>query len=219
MVSATSYTDFGLFTCNEDFGEDVTDLFNYLTGYSLQHDYRKLLVAPVNMRERMVALIEREADYGRDGYLIFKMNQLVDPKIIQALYRASQAGVRCDLIVRGVCCLRPNVPGVSDNIRVTSIVGRFLEHSRAYYFRNGGADEIYLGSADMMPRNLLRRVEVLFPVEDPALRAQLREILATYLADNVKARVLLPDGRYARVTARPGEPRVVAQAVFLPTRR
>jgi len=147
------------------------------------------------------------------------MNALDDPKIIQALYRASRAGVRVDLLVRGICCLRPGVPGVSDNIRVTSIVGRFLEHSRAYYFHNRGADEVYLGSADMMPRNLIRRVEVLFPVEDAQIRAQLRQILDVYLSDNVKARMLLPDGRYQRVTSGPDEPVVTSQAVFLPARR
>jgi polyphosphate kinase len=221
VVTSTAYTDIGLLTCDPDFGADVTDLFNYLTGYSLQRNYRRLLVAPVNMRERMLALIDRETAYGHDGHLIFKMNALTDDRIIKALYRASQAGVRVDLLVRGMCCLRPGVPGVSDNIRVISIVGRFLEHSRIYWFRNGGDDdaEVYLGSADMMPRNLIRRVEVLFPVLDPSLRQRLREVLDVYLADNVKARILQPDGAYARVSPAPSAEPLNSQTYFLPQRR
>ena len=170
-VTATLYTDLGLFTCDDDIGADATDLFNYLTGYSAKTDYRKLLVAPINLREpaRELDPARDQASKGRcgDGHIIFKLNSLVDRQMIKLLYQASQAGVRVDLIVRGMCCLRPGVPGVSDNIRVTSIVGRFLEHSRIFYFRNGGAEEVYLGSADLMPRNLDRRVEVLFPVRDP----------------------------------------------------
>ncbi|MEE9189080.1 MAG: polyphosphate kinase 1, partial [Anaerolineales bacterium] len=168
-VTALSYEDIGMFTCDDEIGADATDLFNYLTGYSTKQDYRKLLVAPVNLRERMTALIEREIEHqrtGEQGHLIFKMNSLVDKKMIKKLYEASMAGVKIDLIVRGMCCLRPGIEGVSDNIRVLSVVGRFLEHSRIYYFRNGGQEEILLGSADLMPRNIDNRVEVLFPVED-----------------------------------------------------
>ncbi|MCK4898479.1 MAG: RNA degradosome polyphosphate kinase, partial [Anaerolineales bacterium] len=160
-------------------------------------------VAPINLRERMEELIQREIDHhqnGEDGHLIFKMNSLVDKKMIKALYRASQAGVKIDLLVRGICGLRPGLEGVSDNIQVTSIVGRFLEHSRIYYFRNAGQEEIYMGSADLMPRNINRRVEVLFPVEEPRLIRYLHDdVLRTYLADNVKARRMLPDGTYERV--------------------
>jgi polyphosphate kinase len=206
-VTAQTYTDLGMFTCDEDMGADATDLFNYLTGYSAKKEYRKFLVAPINMRSGIEALIRREIERqqeGQQGRLIFKVNSLVDKPMIRLLYQASQAGVRIDLIVRGMCCLRPGVPGMSENIRVISIVGRFLEHSRIYYFRNGGNEQIYLGSADLMPRNLDRRVEVLFPVQDPGLIRQLRDqILATYLADNVKARLMQADGSYVRV--RPAE--------------
>ena len=206
-ITAQLYEDIGLFTCDEDIGMDATDLFNYLTGYSAKTEYRKLLVAPINLRQRMEALIEREIEIhrrGEQGHLIFKMNALVDKPMIQALYRASMAGVKIDLIVRGICCLRPNLEGVSENIRVVSIVGRFLEHSRVFYFRNGGNDEIYLGSADLMPRNINRRVEVLFPLEDASLVRYLRdEVLAEYLMDNVKARDMRSDGTYERVS--PGQ--------------
>ena len=167
-ITAQLYTDIAMLTCDVDIGADCTDLFNYLTGYSAKTSYRKLLVAPVTLRERMRKMIEREIEHqqnGRGGHLIFKMNALVDKKMIQLLYKASQAGVKVDLLVRGICCLRPGVPGASENIRVTSIVGRFLEHSRIFYFRNGGQEEVYLGSADLMPRNLNRRVEVDFPVQ------------------------------------------------------
>ena len=201
-VTAQTYTDLGLFTCDEDMGADATDLFNYLTGYSAKKDYRKFLVAPINMRSGIEALIRREIErqrQGESGHLIFKVNSLIDKHMIRLLYQASQAGVRIELIVRGMCCLRPGVPGLSENIRVVSIVGRFLEHSRIYYFRNGGNEQIYLGSADLMPRNLDRRVEVLFPVEDSRLIRRLRDqILAIYLADNVKARLMQPDGLYVR---------------------
>jgi polyphosphate kinase len=220
-VSATQYTDLGLFTADEKIGADATDLFNYLTGYSAKTDYCKLLVAPINLRSRLVDLIRREIalaarpDSG-GGRLIFKLNSLVDRHIIKLLYQASQAGVKIDLIVRGVCCLRPGVPGVSDHIRVTSIVGRFLEHSRIFYFRNAGQEEIYLGSADLMPRNLDRRVEILFPVEQPRLVRHLRdEVLQVYLADNVKARVLKPDGNYLRVKPEAGQTPLNSQAWLL----
>ena len=167
-VTAGIYTDCGLLTCDPEMGADATELFNTLTGYSTQRSYRSLLVAPGSMRERIEELIEREIEHaqaGRGGRLIFKMNALVDDRLIRQLYQASQAGVQIDLIIRGICCLRPGLPGVSENIRVISIVGRFLEHSRIYYFGNGGEPEVYLGSADLMPRNLDRRVEIIFPVQ------------------------------------------------------
>ena len=218
-ATARVYTDMCLLTSRDDLGADASELFNYLTGYSEQREYRKLLVAPVNMRPRMLALIEREIEHaraGEPGHLIFKMNQFTDGPCIRALYRASQAGVRVDLIVRGICSLRPQVPGISDNIHVISIVGRFLEHSRVYYFRNGGADEVYLGSADLMPRNLDRRVEVLFPVEDPALRVHVRdEMLGVQVRDTAKARALQPDGRYVRVRPAAGEEPLDSQAWLL----
>ena len=191
-VTAGLYEDIGMFTCDDEIGADATSMFNYLTGYSAVNEYHKLLVAPINLRERMEALIHREIEHqqnGKQGHLIFKVNSLVDKEIIKLLYRASQAGVKVDLLVRGICCLRPGIAGISENIRVISIVGRFLEHSRCYYFRNGGQDEIYLGSADLMPRNIDRRVEVLFPVQDAAIIHYLRdEMLAAYQRDNVKAR-------------------------------
>jgi len=201
-VTAQLYTDIGMLTCDPDIGADCSDLFNFLTGYSAKSKYRKLLVAPNSLRNRFEELLEREIDHqkaGRPARLILKMNSLVDRKMIQLLYEASQAGVKVDLLVRGICCLRPGVPGVSDNIHVTSIVGRFLEHSRIFYFLNGGEEEIYLGSADLMPRNLNRRVEVLFPVRDAGLIATLRDdILGTYLKEQAKARHMLPDGKYVR---------------------
>lgn len=218
-TTAQIYTDLGLFTADEAIGADATDLFNYLTGYSAKTDYRKLIVAPINLRSRMEALIRREMEQARQGeeaHLIFKVNSLVDRSMIKVLYQASQAGVKIDLIVRGMCCLRPGVPGLSDNIQVRSIVGRFLEHSRIYYFRNGGQEEIYLGSADLMTRNMDRRVEVLFPVENTRLIRHLRDdVLAAYLADNVKARRLRADGSYERVQPVAGQPVVNSQTWFL----
>jgi len=214
-ITAQAYTDLGLFTCDPDMGADASDVFNYLTGYSGKQDYNKFLVAPINMRSKMESLIRREIEHqqrGEPGHLIFKANSVVDRAVIKWLYRASQAGVQVDLIVRGMCCLRPGLPGISDNIRVTSVVGRFLEHSRIYYFRNGGAEEIYLGSADLMSRNLDRRVEILFPVEDKRLIRHLRDdVLAIYLADNVKARRMLPDGSYERVRPGPNDPLLESQ--------
>jgi polyphosphate kinase len=222
-VTAHLYTDIGVFTCDEDIGSDATDLFNYLTGYSAKSDYRKLLVAPINLRKRMEKLIEREISHakaGKDARLIFKMNALVDPRIIRLLYQASQAGVKVDLLCRGICCLRPGIPGVSENIRVISIVGRFLEHSRIFYFHNAGNEEVYLGSADMMPRNINRRVEVLFPVERAPLIRLIREkILRIYLADNVNARRMKSDGTYERVPLKPGDKQVDSQAVLLKVRK
>jgi polyphosphate kinase len=202
-VTAQLYEDLGMFTCDNDIGIDATDLFNYLTGYSAKNDYRKLLVAPINLRSRIKELIEREIEFAKKGkksHIIFKVNHLVDKAMIKQLYRASQAGVKIELIIRGVCCLRPGIKDISENIQVTSIVGRFLEHSRIYYFYNGGHEEIFLGSADLMPRNIDRRVEVLFPVEEEHMIRQLRdEVLEIYLKDTVKARRMNPDGSYARV--------------------
>ncbi|MBN1953839.1 MAG: polyphosphate kinase 1 [Anaerolineae bacterium] len=215
-VTARLYSDIGFFTSDPHIGADVSDLFNALTGYSTKQEYRKLLVAPGKMRQNLIDRIEREIERQRqhgDGYLAFKMNSLVDKKCIQALYRASQAGVKTDLQVRGICCLRPGVPGVSDNITVTSIVGRFLEHPRIYYFRNGGEDEVLLGSADLMPRNLDRRMEQLFPIEDPGLKESLyQHILQVHLRDNMQARRLLLDGSYERVQPPEGEPELDSQA-------
>jgi polyphosphate kinase len=218
-VTARIYTDIGYFTNDSALGAEASYLFNALTGYSHNDEYSKLLVAPGAMREQILDRIEREIkrhqEHG-DGYLAFKMNQLVDKACIQALYRASQAGVKVDLQVRGICCLRPGVPGVSENVTVTSIVGRFLEHPRIYYFRNGGEEEILLGSADLMPRNLDRRVEQLFPIEDPRLRDALRDhILGIHLKDNVQARRLLPDGSYKRLHPQDGESELDSQLWML----
>jgi len=199
------YTDLGLLTIDEQIGADATELFNFLTAYSQRDNFQKLLVAPINLRERMIELIEREtanAKQGKPARIIAKMNRLADTEIISALYEASQAGVTVDLIVRGICMLRPQVSGLSENINVLSIVGRFLEHSRIYYFANGGeeTEEIYIGSSDWMPRNLDRRVEALTSIQDPRLKTYLKdEVLAAYLGDNVKARRLLPDGSYERI--------------------
>jgi polyphosphate kinase len=202
VATAHLYTDIGMLTCRPDIGADASELFNYLTGYTDQRAYRKFLVAPVNLRETLLRLIERESALalaGQPARLILKSNTLTDPDMIESLYDASSAGVKIDLIIRGVCCLRPGVPGLSENITVRSIVGRFLEHSRIYYFQNGGAEEVYVGSADLMSRNLDRRVEVVFPVEDPALIARLREgILQIYLRDTINAHVLGADGTYVR---------------------
>ena len=205
-LTAQLYTDIGMFTCDDAIGADCTELFNYLTGYSAKVNYERLLVSPVGLREHFEQLIRREIEHQRNGergHLIFQTNALVDERMIQLLYEASQAGVKVDLLIRGICCLRPGVAGVSENIRVTSIVGRFLEHSRIYYFRNAGKEEIYLASADMMPRNLDRRVEVAFPVHDPKLVRFLHdEVLAIYLADVVNARHMKPDGTYVRPSDR-----------------
>src|SRR6516164_4572726 len=200
-TTARVYTDFGFLTCNEQIADDGTYFFNALTGYSRKNEPHELLVAPVNLRQRLEELILREIalqEKGERGHLIFKMNALEDPQMIRLLYRASQAGVKVDLLVRGLCCLRPLVDGFSDNIRVTSIVGRFLEHSRVYYFRNGGKEEIYVGSADLMRRNLSHRVEILFPVGDPGLVHRLKDILELQLADERKSHHLQSDGHYAQ---------------------
>jgi len=201
-TTARIYTDLSLFTANPEITRAVHDVFSFLTAYSENPSYGPLLVAPVDLAEECIRLIEREAEHarqGREARIIAKMNALLDKNIVQALYRASQAGVEIDLIVRGICALRPGVRGVSDHIRVRSIVGRFLEHSRIYYFANGGEEEIYIGSADWMPRNLYERVEVLVPLRDELLRQRMRhEILEAYLADNLKARILLSDATYIR---------------------
>ncbi|MBD0305306.1 MAG: polyphosphate kinase 1 [Nitrospiraceae bacterium] len=222
-ITARIYTDLSLFTCDPLIGADISDLFNALTGYSRKDSYAKLLVAPGTMRQQILNRIEREVQRHRehgDGYLAFKLNALVDRHCIRALYRASQAGVKIDLQVRGICCLRPGVEGVSETITVTSIVGRFLEHARIYYFRNGGQEEVFLGSADLMPRNLDSRVEILFPVQDPRLRDTIvHDILDTHLQDNVQARRLLADGRYERLKPGPRKAALNSQEWMLTRRR
>ncbi len=213
------YEDIGIFTCDDDIGADATDLFNYLTGYSTKQEYRKLLVAPVSLRKKLDKMILREIEHakqGRKAHLIFKINSLVDPQMIQLLYQASQAGVQVDLLVRGMCCLRPGIKGVSENIRVISIVGRYLEHSRLFYFHNDGRENIYLGSADLMPRNLNHRVEVVFPVERTEHIHYLRQrVLDTYLKDNTRARVLQSNGAYIRLAPETGKDVVDVQEKFM----
>jgi polyphosphate kinase len=217
--TARVYTDLGFFTCNPDFCDDASALFNYLTGYCELPIWRKLIVAPSRMQTFFLEKFQQEVEHqqaGRGGHIIAKINGLLEPAIVQALYRASQAGVKIDLICRGICALRPQMPGISANIRVFSIVDRFLEHSRIFYFRNGGDAQVYIGSADWMDRNLSRRVEVVFPVEMPELKRRLiDEILAMSLADNTKACELLPDGAYRRLTRAEGEPAVRSQERFL----
>ncbi|MHB8521189.1 MAG: polyphosphate kinase 1 [Limisphaerales bacterium] len=218
-TTARTYTDLGLLTCQPDFGEDATNLFNLLTGICQFQPMRRFLVAPFDLSQRLLALIQREAENARAGLparIIAKMNALVDREIIEALYRASQAGVKIELIVRGICCLRPGLKGVSENITVCSIVDRFLEHGRIAYFENACQPEIFLGTADWMPRNLRRRIEVVFPVEDGNLRERLSsEILGITQADNVKARFLQPDGSYQRATVTPGTPPRRSQFEFI----
>jgi polyphosphate kinase len=197
--TASLYTDLGLFSCNPDIGADIMDVFNFLTGYSRQTHYRKLLVAPVNMRQRFSELIDIEIGHAlnsRPARLIAKMNGLEDQIMIRKLYEASQAGVSIDLIVRGNCRLRPGIPGISENIRVISIIGRFLEHSRIWYFANGGDPRFFIGSADWMRRNLSNRVEAVVPIEDSHLQEQLWHLLAVSLEDHRQAWEMLPDGRY-----------------------
>jgi polyphosphate kinase len=215
-ATARVYTDYSLFTSNPEIAADVSELFNYLTGYSRQDTYRKIIVAPLNMRKWILEMIEREIachkKYG-NGHIMLKLNALVDPQVIAALYRASQAGVWIDLIVRGICSLRPMLKGVSDNIRVVSIIGRFLEHSRVFYFYNNGHEEIYLGSADMMQRNLDRRVEIIFPILENSFKKSIKHCLETMLQDNVQSWSLYPDGTYMK-TMREGE-QVNSQISFL----
>jgi polyphosphate kinase len=200
--TARIYTDLSLLTADPQITSAVHDVFSFLTAYAEHPSYDPLFVAPVNLAEHLLSLIARETEHARHGrpaHIVAKMNALLDKNVITALYRASQAGVQIDLLVRGICALRAGVRGVSDRVRVRSIVGRFLEHSRIYYFANGGQEEIYLGSADWMPRNLYERVEVLFPLKDELLRERVkREILDAYLADNVKARLMQKDGTYIR---------------------
>ena len=203
------YGDLGLFTCRESFGDDLTDLFNLLTGYTRPQSFQHLLIAPTSLREGMIERIRREAEHaleGKPARLIAKINSLVDPEMIEELYTASQAGVEIDLIVRGICCLRPGLPGISERIRVISIIDRYLEHARIFYFHNDGNAEYFLASADWMTRNLDRRVEIAFPVLDPQIQAQLLEMLSIQLADTVKARTILPDGRSQRVEPDPLAP-------------
>ena len=203
--TAKLYTDLGLLTCSEAIGEDATAVFNMLSGYSEPKSWNKLVVAPIWLRKRFVKLIQRETKHAREGkqaHIIAKMNSLCDKEIIANLYEASAAGVRVELIVRGICCLKTGIPGVSENISVRSIVGNFLEHSRIFYFHNNGQEEIYMGSADWMPRNLDKRVEILFPVENPRLMEEVRHILDIQLADNVKAHVLAADGTYEKIDKR-----------------
>ena len=218
-VTSRMYTDVSFFTCDTAMGADVSDLFNSLTGYSRKDAYTKLLVAPQLMRRQILERIEREIQRQKDkgdGYLAFKMNALVDKPCIQALYRASQAGVTIDLQVRGVCGLCPGIPGISETITVTSVVGRFLEHARLYYFRNGGEEELFLGSADLMPRNLDRRVEILFPIESPHLRKELVEdLLQVALQDTVKSRQLLSNGHWTRLPLLPDQAPMNSQEWFL----
>lgn len=216
------YTDMGYFTSDPCIGKDVSDLFNALTGYSRKDHYIKLLVAPQTLRHQILERIRREIDLHEkcgNGHLIFKMNSLVDYQCIRELYRASQAGVKVDLIIRGICCLRPGIIGLSENIRVTSIVGRFLEHSRIYYFRNGGKEEILMGSADLMPRNLDNRVETLFPVSAEYIPVLRDVILGIHLKDNVKARLLLPNGKTERIYPQPEEEELDSQLWMLENSR
>jgi polyphosphate kinase len=214
--TARGYTDLGLLTSDPDFGADATDLFNYLTGYSRQTTYREFLVAPLNLRQQLLARIDREIDLHKKhggGRLIFKVNSIADGTFMQALYRASQAGVRVDLIVRGICSLRPGLPGVSENIRVVSIIGRFLEHARCFWFHNNGEPELYCGSADLLPRNLDHRVEVVFPVKDPILRERIvRDVLEAELRDTANAWNQQADGSYSRVQPPDGEKPFDSQA-------
>ncbi len=214
--TAKIYTDYSFLTANTILAEDVSELFNALTGYSKHTAYRKLIVSPLNTRTRIIAMIEREIEWQEkegSGRIIMKMNALVDRRVIKALYRASVAGVKVDLIVRGICCLIPGIEGVSQHIRVISVIGRFLEHSRAYYFRNGGMDELFLGSADIMPRNLDHRVEVLFPVLDTELVEVVKSDLELILSDNVKAWQMNPDGKYTKVANE--QPHTNSQSMFL----
>jgi len=217
VATAKIYTDFGLLTSNTDICDDVTDIFNYLTGFSNQNKFKELFVAPVTLRQKILELIDNEiknAKKGNNGYIIMKCNAMTDPDMISALYEASNNGVKVNLIIRGVCCLKPGVKGLSENITVRSIVGRFLEHHRAYYFYNNGKEALYLSSADIMERNLNRRVEVAFPILDKSIKSHISDILRTYLEDNQKARILLPDGNYQTVVPE-GENLINAQEFFM----
>ncbi|HBC95592.1 MAG TPA: RNA degradosome polyphosphate kinase [Clostridium sp.] len=219
-VTAKIYTDLGLFTTNPYFGQDASVIFNMLSGHSIPKELKKTCIAPLNLRERFLYLIEHERDNalnGKPAKIIAKMNSLVDRHVIEALYDASCAGVKIRLIVRGICCLRPNIKGVSENISVISIVGRFLEHSRIYYFYNNGEEDLYLSSADWMNRNLDRRVELLFPIEDADVKNKLKRILNTQLNDTIKARMLNSDGSYSHIDKRGGKKALDSQRVFYET--
>ena len=214
--TAKQYTDCGIMTCNPLIGEDATAVFNMLSGYSEPLGWNKLVLAPLWLRGRLLRLIRRETEHagkGMEAHIIAKMNSLCDKEVIAALYEASCAGVKIELIVRGICCLKAGVPGLSENIHVRSIVGNFLEHSRIFYFENGGSPQLFMASADWMPRNLDKRVEIMFPVEDPAIKEQVLHILEVELADNVKAHVLQPDGSYEKVDLR-GRMKVNSQDQF-----
>ena len=214
--TAKLYTDCGIFTCDERYGEDATAVFNMLSGYSEPKSWNRLVVAPIWMKDRFLKLINREAEMAQKGipaFIVAKMNSLCDRKIIAALYRASACGVQIYLLVRGICCLKVGVPGVSENIHVRSIVGDFLEHSRIFYFHNGGNEEIFMGSADWMPRNLDRRVEIVFPVEDEEIKKEIKHILEVEFKDNVKAHILQPDGTYEKMNRR-GKAKVNSQMIF-----
>ena len=214
--TAKLYTDCGILTCNAEIGEDATAVFNMLSGYSEPSRWNHLIVAPLWMKKRFLSMIDREAEnarQGKEGHIIAKMNSLCDPDIISALYAASAAGVKIELIVRGICCLKTGIEGVSENITVRSIVGNFLEHARIFYFYNNGAEEVYMGSADWMPRNLIRRVEIVFPVLDPEVKKQVMHIVEIQLEDTLKARILQPDGSYERVDLR-GKEKICAQDYF-----
>ena len=216
--TAKLYTDLGLLSCREELGADLNELFNYLTGYAQEPAFRELLVAPFNMRRRLKELIARERELvqeGRSGRIIAKMNSLVDPELIATLYEASQAGVEIDLIIRGICCLRPGLEGISEKIRVISIIGRYLEHSRIFYFHNDGAAEVFIGSADWMPRNLNRRVEAVTPIADAEIVTQLKEILEIFLADNRQAWELQPDGQYLQRRLGADETERSAHVIFM----
>ena len=214
--TAKLYTDCGLMTCHPLIGEDATAVFNMLSGYSEPPTWNRLILAPLWLRNRCVRMIRRETMRAREGkpaHIMAKMNSLCDREIIACLYEASCAGVKIELVVRGICCLKAGVPGLSENISVHSIVGNFLEHARIFYFENGGSPEVYMGSADWMPRNLDKRVEIMFPVEDPALKEQVIHILKVQLEDNVKAHILQPDGTYEKIDKR-GKVLVTAQQQF-----
>jgi len=217
-TSARFYTDVGLLTAKPNIAADASSLFNLLTGYSAPAKWNSLVVAPLGLHEAVLGLIAREAEHARQGRparIVAKMNSLVDEDVIEALYRASQAGVPISLIIRGICCLRPQVPGVSDNIEVRAIIDRYLEHGRIFQFANAGRDEVYISSADWMPRNFHRRVEVMIPIEDPAIRTRLIDILGVQWSDNVKAWVLESNGAYVRVVPKPGAPLIRSQQKFI----
>lgn len=218
QTTAKLYTDFGVFTADEDYGKDATQLFNYLTGYSKKHSYKKLVVAPINMRKTILGLIDNEIAQQKEhnnGYILAKMNSLVDEEVILKLYEASNAGVKIELMVRGICRLKPGVQGMSENIRVYSLVGRFLEHSRAFYFNNNGNSKLYLGSADWMPRNLDRRIEIMFPIESERIKEDILEVLKLYLTDNVKVRMLNSDGTYTKISNENTNNKIDIQETFV----